>query len=587
MSARFLRIVLPALAVLFAAAPAAAVERFRQVYKHDKTKPGYYWMLKANPDDPVVGLTKVEAELFKTGITEARIENLMKAYVDRTEDHYAKKCKMPEGFLDWLQKRKKLRRTFWIALDPHYDNVPGAVNVLDELRRQEREKVDSHMHLAVAMALVWDDPDSVWGSRYKCVHALKAEQYEPLMDMLSVFRFFTSPANVKRFLFSPQKLVWPILVYLVNFDVNEAEARLVLRNLGRYKRKIGALYQEVKYDYSKLNGAPKLGSRPYTIFNLLKYGGICGDQAHCCTRTAKCFGIPAMKVSGLGRYGGSGHAFAGFFVWRKGRAMLDFAGRYWYDYYYTGNVFDPHTRTEILDRTVAMMLDGATLDYGSYLYSMAQLRIAHKVFEAHPAISLELTKRAITLNHFYAPAWRLLIDHLEVGTLDQSQGLEWANKMAKYLKNYPDLTIECLSPFLACIPTGDVKARQSFYRKLIKLYRSRPDIQIVLRERQAWELWQAKREKEAFWVYIKTSAEHGKEGRILLKVVKNAAQLAKKLKLEKEAVPYFKKMVKIFPQVRSNTITRTFQDLVRIIYPIYDAAGETDESARLRRLTGV
>jgi len=96
MSARFLRIVLPALAVGLAVTPAAAVERFRQVYKYDKAKPGYHWKLKANPDDPVVGLTKAEAELFKTGITEARIENLMKAYVDRTQDHYAKKCKMPD-----------------------------------------------------------------------------------------------------------------------------------------------------------------------------------------------------------------------------------------------------------------------------------------------------------------------------------------------------------------------------------------------------------------------------------------------------------------------------------------------------------
>ena len=215
------------------------------------------------------------------------------------------------------------------------------------------------------------------------------------------------------------------------------------------------------------------------------------------------------------------------------------------------------------------------------------MRIAWKILDEKPELSLGLTEHAIHSNYFCAPAWDLLMVHLDRGTLDPAGGLAWGNIMAKYLKDHPDLTLTCLNRLLACIPEDDTKKRQGFYNKVVKLYGKRPDRQIDLRYRQGMELLKSGEDRKAFTLFLTACADHGKEGRILLPIVERAVHLAVKLKAERQASPFLKKMVSIFPQVRSNRITRTFQELVRYIYPVLEAGGEEEEAARLRKRAGV
>ena len=572
---------------LVAVGTAAGQEPLKIARRFTVDKPGWSYEEKPRPDDPVLPLTPEEAARLEGGVTEAACAALLEGYLDRIEETWTRLHTPPPELIPWLRKNPDLRRAFWQALNPHYDNISGAMRLLDQLRSEDGGRAAAAFHVAVALSVVWDDPDAVHGSRYYCVGGVEAAQYPPLMEPLQVFRFFTSPENQKLFVFRPDKLVWPILVHLVDFDVTTEEASWAAAKMFRYARNPEPLYALVAYDYDKRDKGSKLGARPYTLPNLLEYGGICGDQAHFCTRVAKCFGIPAMKADGLGRYGDDRHAFACYFVCRDGRPMLEFAGRYYYDFYYSGEVFDPHTRTFELDRTVAMMLDGASLDYGKYAQSLTLARIARRLVAENPRLSCKLAEQALVWNYFCTPAWKLLILHLDRGTLSPEAAASWMNTMVKCLGNHPDLSMECLSSFLRTIPEGETRKRQEFYGKVMKLYAKRPDLQVELRQRQCGELLKAGQEDEAMRLLLATLAEHGPEGRLLVPLIEETVPLVQRKKAEKTALPFLRRMVEKFPQARGQMITLTFQNVVRIIGPIYDAAGEKQEADLLRKRVGL
>ncbi len=549
-------------------------------------KPGFFSPQQVlRTADPVVALTPEEIEKFKAGIPDEACQPLCDAYVNRIEEAYAKLAKAPEGFFDWLRGNDELRKAFLAALNPFYDEIENAIGVLNLLRIEEPAKTVENPQLAVAIAVVWDSKNAVYGSRYNCVGGITFQQYLPLPSPVDVLRYYTDKKYQQHFVFKIKDLVWPLAVHIADNDVSTREAEWALASFEKGKERIGLLYDRVQYDYSKLNSATrtgKLGNREYTLPNLLEFGGICGDQAHFCSRSAKCFAIPAMKAGGTSRYGGVGHAFTCFITKKKNRMILDSTGRYFHDFYYTGDVFDPQTRVPILDRTVAMVLDGASLSYDKYMMSRILVRIAAAVYRDNPAISLGLAKKALQKNWFCADGWRILMKHVKDGNMPRSDGLEWANNMMKYVKDHPDLTFECFSTFLECMPKEDTSKRQSFYQQAASLYDDRPDLQIDLRHMQGKELLEAGKSLEAIDLLIRTAAEHGKQGRIVNPLVKIALEAAKEKKAEKMILPHLDKLVMRYPKARGDEIADAFKNLAEMVAPVYEAAGRPKDAAKLR-----
>ena len=69
--------------------------------------------------------------------------------------------------------------------------------------------------------------------------------------------------------------------------------------------------------------------------------------------------------------------------------------------------------------------------------------------------------------------------------------------------------------------------------------------------------------------------------------MREAVALVTEKKSEKSAIGVFRQTVKDFPQVRGRMISRSFQDLIRIIGPVFDKAGEKDEIDALRKRVGL
>jgi hypothetical protein len=563
-------------------------EGLPRVFRYTDKRPGSFFPVPPmRTDDPVPPLTEEEASRYAKGVSDLQCKELMEAYVDRVETAYFNIAPPPDGLAQWLSERPQIRRTLLLALSPYFDDIKAALALFDSFRREEPEATERFFQLAVALAVVWDTPDALLGSRYNCIWGLVSDQFRPLLTPLEILRYFTDPKRQKTFLFPIDELVWPVMVYLVNFDVTMEEAEWAVAKYGKQKKNIGGTYSQVPYDYDKLSRTPKLGTRPYILPNLLKYGGVCGDQAHFCSRVAKSLGIPAMKAGGLGRYGGAGHAFTCYFVVKRKRPLLASTGRYFNDFYYVGTIFDPQTRTRIYDRTVAMVLDGASLSYPKYEVSRTLTRIALAFKTSSPKLSLVFAKKALTQNWFYGPAWKLLMRHIRDGSMGKKEAIAWANNMMKFVKDHPDLTQSCFSTFVDCIPIEETKRRQLFYKQAMKLYDERPDLQLDLRFRQASELRDAGKELDALVLFLQTAGEHSKEGRLILPLVKEGVALVKKKEVERKVIGLLDNIPKRFPKRRQGKIAKAFQDLVGMLAPLYETAGKQKEADKLRRQAGM
>lgn len=524
-------------------------------------------------EDPVSALGPGDIELFGGGLTQPEIKKLLDGYLDRMLDCYAGKYGLPQSLVEFLRRPKSRvsKEVFVSALDPRHDDIGAAARVFEGLRALDERKLVKYVHLATALAVVYDTPGAVERSRRYCLWAVKDSQLHGLPKCREVYDYYTNPRLARRFAFSLDRLPWCILVHLVDNDADDEDRRWALSKYGA-RTAPARLYPSVPYDYDKLEKKPpKLGDRPYSLPNLLKYGGVCVDQAHFTSRVAKCLGVPAMKVSGSGRYGGTGHAWAGFLVIRKGRPILEFTGRYFFDYYYTGNIYDPQTRTMTLDRYVAMMYDGASLSYPKYNRSRMLVRMAAKIKDGHGRESLELTQRALALNYFNMHGWPLLMEHIRDGTLSKKDGLGWFNRMIRALPDHPDMTFACLNTFIGCVPeesrrdSRGNRGRQSLYNQAAALYTARPDLLLRLRSAQAKDLLAANEKLKALGLLVPVIVKHAKEGKLVLPAMRTAVELAKDLGIGRQARAKLKPADGRFPRKRGTTPSKAYEEFTKLL----------------------
>ncbi len=497
--------------------------------------------------------------LLKKGLTPESLNTLIQGFVDRVEAHYAGKKLVPEALKKWFAENPEIREAFWLALSPKHDKVDKAVNIINKLRKKDEVRLKKYYHLAIALAVVWDNPGNVNRNRRACVWGVDGKQFTPTISWEEIFDFFTNRKYISRFVFRSDQLRWPLMTHMVNLDVSEAEYKWALSNMARYRKSIAKLYPLVEYDFVKLNERkPKLGTKPYTLQNLLKYGGVCGDQAHFSSRVAKCFGVPSMKCSGQGRYGGR-HAWMGYLVASRGRPLLEFTGRYMYDYYYTGVVVDPQTGHKTLDRSVALMYDGASHSYRKYIDSLTISRIADGIKKSNPELSIALAEKALKMNFYNKYGWYLLMDHMKSKTLNLKQAQGWFNTMLKALRAHPDLTIRFLNAILECIPKEELKKRMRLYGQAYPLYRKRPDLQIRMRIAQCSELLESENDLKALTLAIQTADANAKEGGAILRLVKMAVDIGNKNNKAGAVKGYLSRIEKKFPKKRGSKESKAYK----------------------------
>lgn len=453
---------------------------------------------------------------------------------DQLVDHLADRCAatytatspLPGGLASLFADKPALAREFWLAIDPRFDDPAAAIAIMEQLRAADGKRFEHFYQLAIAMAVVWDMPDAVDSSRYYPVWGVEKTQFPKRMDLMQVWDWFSDAKRQRLLHFKPTELNWPIMVDMVDLALSPEEAQWAVEHCAKNASDASGLYAQVPYDDDKLLHRPRLGDKPYILANLQTYGGVCVDQAHYATEIAKALGVPAVTCTGEGRYGGQGHAWTGYLAARKGRPQLEFTGRYQFDFYYTGDAFDPQTRTMTMDRDVALLYDAVTGGHPALVKARALARMALGLEATEPALAAQVAAQAIKTNTYAADAWKVYFRVAAGGAVDRKVAVRYANQVVKDLAAHPDTTIECLDDILKLFPPDKLNERVAIYEAAYGLYQQakRPDLQIRLRMAETRELAEGKREIEGLAKALETVKANAAEGTLIMPLVQQVVE---------------------------------------------------------------
>lgn len=334
-------------------------------------------------------------------------------------------------------------------------------------------------------------------------------------DPLSIFDFYVN--NEPRMFFGIRGVPAELLVWVVDTTASIDEMNWALAKYGGDKA-VGARFFDVKYDYDNFEkGTPKKVSQAgYNLPNLLRYGGICADQAYFAMEVAKSIGVPSAYA--VGDSANSPHAWVGFLQAKGRTAHWNFnVGRYPEYRGVRGEVMDPQTRQDIPDSYVSVLaemigtrqidrLNGCALvDAARRLAALQEAgqELQPGAMPEYPAIAnarpvrrqattadaLALTELALQQSAGYPPAWFVVRDLAGANKLSIQDKQRWAQVLLRLgAAKYPDFTLAILSPMIKTI--SNPQEQNAMWNTAFNLFQTRFDLAASIRMEQA-AMWQA------------------------------------------------------------------------------------------------
>jgi hypothetical protein len=158
-----------------------------------------------------------------------------------------------EALTAWLQERPDIRENLYTAFDEKFDKIEAGLRLFKELWKQFPDQIDKYANVAIATAVTWDDPRSVYNYRG---HQLRAKSTLPTSASAAQasdnFKYLID--NDKTFQGRIQLLPWEFLVLLVDHRTPLEERKWSQSNYLSKRVMIGRCYRDVPYDHELLNG---------------------------------------------------------------------------------------------------------------------------------------------------------------------------------------------------------------------------------------------------------------------------------------------------------------------------------------------
>jgi outer membrane protein assembly factor BamB len=432
-----------------------------------------------------------------------------------------------ENAWDQICKQPVIRQGLLVGAMP--DCSPNVPRILQTLQAKFGPAVESHPHLALALALVGAGPEHP-GANGECDLARK--QGRPLPTVEQSFAYYLQHENEMRT--SLRNTPWPILAYVADNDVPLDEREWALKQYGKVSEKdLGKIYYDVDYDTTKLQGKPRLAG-PYTLPNLAKFGGVCRDQAYYASRVMKSLGLPAFYSRGEGK--GAGHAWVQWV--QTGALSCEFmsSGRFDYDNYYTGDTFCPLADRVVLESEVRLTAAAVTASYRAYMDALIACQVYDLAApEQRPAIAAVL-KVASERSPYCPGPWRRLAKACAEAVLTEAEGEKLCNDAVTRLVTVPDLTFEVIEQVMAgrfVSPAG--KAPQGVQKNLAVLEQAfqlfeqakRPDLSAKVRGLHGQYLEALGRHEDAVKVYVAAAQQYADKHYGFIMLVERVIELKK------------------------------------------------------------
>jgi tetratricopeptide (TPR) repeat protein len=267
----------------------------------------------------------------------------------------------------WLNSKPDIKEDLYTAIDERDDDVATALRLFAGLWKDYPSQIESWSALAIATAVVWDRPASVYDYRHHQVRT-KSTMPQGAADAKANFDYLVNGG--KGVLSTIKVLPWEFLVFVVDHKTPIEERQWAQQYVAGRRGRVSSWHQDIAYDHGMLKTeqtgkgpGPKLAGHEYTLANIKRYGGVCAQQADFVARVGKSVGQPTIYVSGESSYRGW-HAWVMWVsVAKAGASGVRFSlvsdGRtrgFERDAFYVGHLTDPHTGKRILDRDMERKL---------------------------------------------------------------------------------------------------------------------------------------------------------------------------------------------------------------------------------------
>lgn len=340
-----------------------------------------------------------------------------------------------QEFILWLFANPAILMSFDNTILPQ-DKPREALEAWWEIWKSDKEGREPFASLAIACALVFDEPvrinQAIFGiTTVSSAAGPSVEDTEA--DALKHYRFFRDSAK-RGVLRAPITEMTPRdLVWVVDAPVPESELVWAQKNMSLSRSSWSKAYGMIRYRMDRATQGVN-PYKAYTLAEILKEGGICGDQAYFAAITAKANGIPAMVISGVGDRGG--HAWFGYKNLRNEWNLT--TGRY-SDNYAAGSTTDPQTRQNMKEHELKMFADPVRRTDGwlksEQLVALAQTFVAAKRADL-AAIALDSALKLAPKN---LDAW---LEKLAIMRATKIKAEDWQREIAKMrttFNGYPDI----------------------------------------------------------------------------------------------------------------------------------------------------
>lgn len=404
---------------------------------------------------------------------------------------------------EFMLENPKLASTLAFNMVPGKDRVDDVLALLDRLREAHGDdKVAKYHQLTAALMLVHDRHESQPFKRRV------NENYATSVSAVELFDYYTK--HEKYMMFGIKNVPTELLIYVVDTTASIEDMKWAIKNF-RGNRTIGKVFHKVPYDYDALKGKTKdVTVKGLTLPNILKYGGVCADQAYFAASCGKALGIPTVICSAASAT--SSHAWVGYLQARGRKAWWNFdEGRYQEYQGIRGNIRHPQSDDSISDSRVGLLAEmiGSSMKDRQRAAALTdaarvidQYVTAGEPFEPMPLVeadtskpepaALETTLRLLKLSNRefegYAPAWLMFSELGSRGDLSMAQKGQIADVVIKHFgRKYPDFMMLVVSGLIEGIESPE--QRDDLWDKLFKIVqRSRKDIAADIRMRQG-DMW--------------------------------------------------------------------------------------------------
>jgi hypothetical protein len=485
----------------------------------------------------------------------------------------------------WLQGHDDFKQELFTAFDPAHDDIEAGLKLVTKIAEAFPDKFDSYGELAIAVAVTWDKPPSIYDYGW---HAKRCQAPVPdkLLDALGNVAYLLDAESVMQG--RAQFLPWEFLVLVVNHKTPRAEREWAVTNYLLQRVMYGRCYGDVPYDDLMLSSGDKqcrLADKPYTLENLRLYGGVCAMQADFAARVGQSLGVPAAYVGGEGNSGGL-HAWV---VWVELKTVnknaigfsIESHGRYRDDQYFVGHLTDPRTGEHMTDRELELRLHSV----GVNPQNQRHARLAMRAF---PHLRDKLAMDADEQIRYLAKvtglcpwnedAWLALGEMASSRTAGkaQSKALTSAvDRMFTTFADFPDFTWRVFDSLIAF--QEEARQRNKLYERLVSLYElaGRPDLACEARLKLSDYQVEAGDPRVAIQGLAYTIKKFPGEGRYVPRMLDKLEALAKDFKGgDAEVVQFYQEFLPLVPQKRDKTPTPYCLKMYRRAIERFKEAGQ-------------